>query len=327
MNMSETVSLPGDFIEAQVVDLPTLASVANRWHADAQDAHRGMVECAIHSGRALIEAKKLCRQGTWMAWVKDNFEGSHDLANKYMKLAENSERVMNSDRHTSLREALKAVTVVSGWCRAIEPGDRLGGEQSTASEPSTDEGDAADEDELGAEADALRWAHAEDAVDLDGPDTDTTGATPTPPAPTPPIIDYGNGFGRLDGFEVGFGPSFNPDAPGENIYLLPLQKSDAQLQDEYLNTYAHAVATLAHAVEFLITLSFSDKRFQATREVIEREHSAELRDIARKLVKVVEKKINAAADTGIAVLGSDGARNGEPLADTDPVNAVVRGIA
>lgn len=111
------------------------------------------------------------------------------------------------------------------------------------------------------------------------------------------------------------------------FYLLPLQKSDAQLQDEYLNTYAHAVATLAHAVEFLITLSFSDKRFQATREVIEREHSAELRDIARKLVKVVEKKINAAADTGIAVLGSDGARNGEPLADTDPVNAVVRGIA
>jgi hypothetical protein len=104
-------SPPDDFIEAQVVDLPTLASVANRWHADAENARANMVEYAVRAGEALVAAKELCKKSKqkWMPWVKENFDGSHDLANKYMRLAKNSERVLKLDRELSMREALHTI--------------------------------------------------------------------------------------------------------------------------------------------------------------------------------------------------------------------------
>jgi hypothetical protein len=90
-------------------DLPELAAAANRYHDEAVGHARSALECAWHAGHALLAAKKLCRHGEWTSWLAANFRGSHDLANKYMRLAK-SERVLNLDPETSIREALKAVT-------------------------------------------------------------------------------------------------------------------------------------------------------------------------------------------------------------------------
>jgi hypothetical protein len=100
-------------VETQVVavDLPTLAAEVKRYHADAQTAQRNMVESAVRSGQALLAAKAQCKaqHKKWMPWVADNFDFSHDLAVKYMRLAKNSERVLILDPNTSLREALHAI--------------------------------------------------------------------------------------------------------------------------------------------------------------------------------------------------------------------------
>jgi hypothetical protein len=113
--------------EAEVVDetsLPALASAANRWHGEVVNAHRGMIQAAVLSGAALLKAKDLCKHGTFTAWVKTNFDGSHSLANKYMRLARNSERVTNLDPDTSLREALHAIDYLA---RPPEPQNPSGG--------------------------------------------------------------------------------------------------------------------------------------------------------------------------------------------------------
>jgi predicted transcriptional regulator len=73
----------------------------------AELAWEDALDHAIRAGELLIEAKELVKHGEWMNWVKENFPGSHDLANKYMRLAANSERVMNS---FTMREALAALS-------------------------------------------------------------------------------------------------------------------------------------------------------------------------------------------------------------------------
>jgi hypothetical protein len=70
--------------------------------------NRSALTHAIDAGTKLIEAKKLGKKiygpsWRWMPWVEENFPGHHDTANKYMRLAENSERILN---FSSIQEAL-----------------------------------------------------------------------------------------------------------------------------------------------------------------------------------------------------------------------------
>jgi Protein of unknown function (DUF3102) len=101
-----------DVTEGEVLDLPTLATRANRWHANAGNAHRSMVESAVRAGEALLAAKSLCRHGTWTAWLAANFNASHDTANKYMRCARNSECILNLEPERSLSEALHRISTL-----------------------------------------------------------------------------------------------------------------------------------------------------------------------------------------------------------------------
>jgi hypothetical protein len=114
--VDDQLALPAEFSE---MELPELANAVKRWGrkagalaAHADNVMSAAVEAACYAGRALNEAKARCkaRGEKFMPWVAHNFDGSHDLANKYMNLAENSERVMNLDPSTSLREAIKQIT-------------------------------------------------------------------------------------------------------------------------------------------------------------------------------------------------------------------------
>jgi hypothetical protein len=103
-------AVPTDhFLEMlQTADLPELAAEANKYHDRSANAAHNALGYAWHTGMVLLAAKDKCRHGDFMSWVDAHFHGSHDLAVKYMRLAK-SERVLNLDPMTSIREALKAI--------------------------------------------------------------------------------------------------------------------------------------------------------------------------------------------------------------------------
>jgi hypothetical protein len=84
----------------------------NNRHAEAIAGQQTALTAAWRCGNGLLAAKAKVKaqfgHGHWMAWVKANFNGSHDTANAYMKLAK-SERAQNLDPNTSIRQALHAV--------------------------------------------------------------------------------------------------------------------------------------------------------------------------------------------------------------------------
>lgn len=86
-----------------------LAEIANREHEAAQSALVSTLEHGFNAGAALIEVKGRLNHGEWLPWLKENFNGSHDTASVYMRIARNFERARNLEE-PSLRAALKAIT-------------------------------------------------------------------------------------------------------------------------------------------------------------------------------------------------------------------------
>lgn len=84
--------------------LDDLAAEIRREHEACEQHARSAVEHAIRAGELLIEAKAQVRHGEWLPWLGVNFPGHYNLASAYMRLARNSQRVVNS---SSLRAALK----------------------------------------------------------------------------------------------------------------------------------------------------------------------------------------------------------------------------
>lgn len=106
--MSELVRLVG------AAGLENLATRINAEHRACDAAAGKAIEHAIRCGEMLLEAKGHREHGGWMLWLAANFEGSQDLANKYMRVARNSEPVINltsegSASPISLRGALEEI--------------------------------------------------------------------------------------------------------------------------------------------------------------------------------------------------------------------------
>jgi len=64
---------------------------ANYHYIEAKKSWRGALVHAHKCGAALIQAKKILEHGCWQLWLKDNFKGSRELANIYMRIAHNWE--------------------------------------------------------------------------------------------------------------------------------------------------------------------------------------------------------------------------------------------
>ena len=106
-------SLPEPIIDAEIIDetsLSGLAMVANRYHADVENATRSIVESAWYAGKALKAAKDKCGHGRFLPWLKENFVGSERHAQNYMQIAANTQRVADLEAGASLRDALKAIS-------------------------------------------------------------------------------------------------------------------------------------------------------------------------------------------------------------------------
>jgi hypothetical protein len=85
----------------------------------ARKVNDWLVEVVL-CGRKLNEAKEIVPKRQWMDWVAVHCPTvSHDTINKYMRVAANSERVLNSNV-SSLREALHLLTEKSSEQNKVE---------------------------------------------------------------------------------------------------------------------------------------------------------------------------------------------------------------
>lgn len=74
--------------EARDKHLKELAQTANSNHFRAQEHWRGYLDCARQAGIALLHARKILGgRSKWSKWRRDNFEGSKETCNQYMRVA------------------------------------------------------------------------------------------------------------------------------------------------------------------------------------------------------------------------------------------------
>lgn len=85
------------------MSLSTLATEIVAEHEACERASKSAVEHAVRCGELLIEAKGEVEHGQWLLWLAENFPAHINTASNYMRLAANSQRVVNSG---SIREAL-----------------------------------------------------------------------------------------------------------------------------------------------------------------------------------------------------------------------------
>jgi hypothetical protein len=90
-------------------DLTGLAAAINMAHRQAGQALRASLEHALRVGELLIQAKAKVGYGQWLDWLRENCEVSERLAQKYMQVARDQER---------LRQAQRAMGVANPPCMA-----------------------------------------------------------------------------------------------------------------------------------------------------------------------------------------------------------------
>jgi Protein of unknown function (DUF3102) len=90
------------------VELVILAEQINTEHRACEVAVASAVEHAIRCGELLVEAKREASHGNWLPWLQENFEGSHDTAQVYMRLHRRREFLLNNERarFSSIRGAV-----------------------------------------------------------------------------------------------------------------------------------------------------------------------------------------------------------------------------
>lgn len=89
-------------------ELALLGQEINQEHRLCADAAYSAVEHAIRAGELLVEAKAGVKHGDWLKWLEENFEGSRQTAQVYMKLHKNRDELKSqSSSFFSIDSALK----------------------------------------------------------------------------------------------------------------------------------------------------------------------------------------------------------------------------
>jgi hypothetical protein len=89
--------------KATPAELEQLSTGIREAHEACERDAQSAVEWAIRCGELLTEAKARVKHGEWLPWLEANFPAHQNTASNYMRLASNSQRVVNS---ASVREAL-----------------------------------------------------------------------------------------------------------------------------------------------------------------------------------------------------------------------------
>jgi DNA N-6-adenine-methyltransferase (Dam)/Protein of unknown function (DUF3102) len=92
--------------------LPELAGRIEAEHQAVHRAARTALEHAAECGRLLIEAKSSVGHGGWLPWIEANLSFGERQAQKYMRLAQNTDALpdANSNSHLTIDGALKLLS-------------------------------------------------------------------------------------------------------------------------------------------------------------------------------------------------------------------------
>jgi ABC-2 type transport system permease protein len=71
--------------------LDNLAAQINDEHRYCESALKSSLDHALKVGKLLVEAKSRCPHGAWEAWLEQNFDGSLQVAQAYMRMAQGGE--------------------------------------------------------------------------------------------------------------------------------------------------------------------------------------------------------------------------------------------
>lgn len=88
--------------------LTTIAQEINAEHAAAHAEARSALERARRCGELLTEAKAKVEHGQWLPWIEANLAFGARQAQKYMKLAENWDRLPNANSNSLLPNTIDA---------------------------------------------------------------------------------------------------------------------------------------------------------------------------------------------------------------------------
>lgn len=94
--------------EIDGLSVADLSEMANDAAANVETQMRSAVQNAIIAGRALIAAKSQIKHGEWLAWLKENWRFSANLASDYMRIA-NTQSSVNLQSAASISEALRMI--------------------------------------------------------------------------------------------------------------------------------------------------------------------------------------------------------------------------
>lgn len=89
------------------LDDEQLKDMANLFAAKCQKSAQQTVKDAVIAGNALNELKSRAKHGEWRAWLRTNFDYSHETARAYQTLAANVNRL--TFEPASIKQALRAI--------------------------------------------------------------------------------------------------------------------------------------------------------------------------------------------------------------------------
>jgi hypothetical protein len=107
--------------------LAELAGRINAEHQAAETALRAGLQHAKTAGDLLIEAKKHCRHGEWLPWLKANVRFSERTARRYVTIASQWEELTNRTHVTDLsyRDALAVLSSAEPETNPLETDNSL----------------------------------------------------------------------------------------------------------------------------------------------------------------------------------------------------------
>lgn len=120
-----------------------LAQKINEAHRACEKAGAAALEYALRCGEMLIKAKQQTKHGNWLTWLGENFAGSEDTAQNYMRLARHREDIVEPNtehvRYSGVREALSALAAPPALENASERSSskKLGADDAEAKNEST----------------------------------------------------------------------------------------------------------------------------------------------------------------------------------------------
>lgn len=105
------------------VQLSKLVKKINGYHSKSISAVRASLKNARLAGELLFQAKNTVGHGHWLAWLRQNFDGSERLAQQYMRIHERWDELTANPQHVAdlnVREAIELLTDGSAEAEDLE---------------------------------------------------------------------------------------------------------------------------------------------------------------------------------------------------------------